>query len=76
MIGATCSWPKRQLLAILCDDWMRTLQKSLGLLPAELRAKVVGVCMDMKTGYRRVVERPLPNVVVADHFRVIQDANR
>lgn len=77
MVTVTCLWPRRQLLAILPHDRLSTLVEFLRGLPESIRARIRGVCIDLKEAWRQVVQRELPGVpVVADPFHVIQDANR
>jgi len=77
MITVTCVSPERHLLAILENDRKSTLRRFLQQLPAEVKARVVGVCIDMTRAFRKLVAEEFPHVViVADHFHVIQDANR
>ncbi|REJ36414.1 MAG: hypothetical protein DIU84_05915 [Bacillota bacterium] len=65
------------MLAILPDDRVKTLERFLQRLPVEVRQRIVGVCIDLKDSWRRVVQRQLPRAtVVADRFHVMQDANR
>ena len=67
----------RQLIAILPDQRQRTLRDWLRALPAEVRARIIGVCTDLKESYRSLLARELPDVaIVADHFHLIADANR
>jgi transposase len=65
------------LLAILPDQRQATLRACLRSLPEEVRQRVIGVCIDLKAGYRSVLRAELPGArVVADRFHVIADANR
>lgn len=66
-----------KVLAVLPNDRLKTLRDFLKDLPLQLRERVEGACVDLKEGFRKVVEEVLPKaLVVADHFHVIQDANR
>lgn len=77
MITITCLAPVRRLLAILPDDRLATLRAYLEGIPADIRARIVGVCIDMKMAWRKEVERCLPHAqIVVDRFHVMQDANR
>ncbi|MEX2355871.1 MAG: ISL3 family transposase [Thermaerobacterales bacterium] len=77
VITITCVWPKRRLLAILPDDRVRTLERFLRILPSEIKHRIVGVCLDMKPGWRKALGRQLPKAqIVVDRFHVMQDANR
>lgn len=76
VITITCL-STRQLVAILPNDRQATLRSCLRSLPPEVVARVAGVCIDLKAGFRSVVKEVLPGAeVVVDHFHVIQDANR
>ena len=67
----------RRLLAILPDRRVATLRAFLRELPAGVRARIEGVCIDLTAGYRAVLREELPGaLVVADRFHVIADANR
>jgi transposase len=77
MITVTCVWPERRLLAILPHDRLSTLVHFLRGIPESVRQRIVAVCIDLKEGWRQLIQRELPGVpVVADPFHVIQDANR
>ena len=77
MVTVTCVWPKRQLLAILPNDRIKTLERFLRQLPDSVRSRIRAVCIDLKEAWRHAVKRVLPGaVLVADPFHVIQDANR
>lgn len=66
-----------RLLAILPDQRQATLRDCLRSLPGDVRDRVVGVCIDLKAGYRSVLRAELPAArVVADRFHVVADANR
>lgn len=76
VITITCLTTHRPL-AILPDDRQTTLRSWLLALPEEIKARVVAVCTDLKEAFRKVIARVLPQAtLVADHFHVIQDANR
>jgi transposase len=77
VVTVTCVKPKRLVLAILPDDRVHTLERYLRALPPEVRARIRAVSIDLKHAWRRALQRALPGVaIVADHFHVIQDANR
>lgn len=77
MVTVTCVWPKQQLLAILPDDRIKTLERFLRQMPDSVRRRIRAVCIDLKEAWRHAVKRALPDaVIVADPFHVIQDANR
>lgn len=76
VITITCV-STRKVLAILPDDRQRTLREALRALPGEVRGRVTAVCIDGKESFRKVVRQELPGaLIVADHFHLIQDANR
>lgn len=76
VITVTCL-STRCVLAILPDDRQDTLRHYLQRMPEDIRARVAGVCIDLKASFRSVIEQELPGVsIVADHFHVIQNANR
>jgi len=67
----------RNLITILSDDRQQTLREALRAMPEEVRRRVAAVCIDGKESFRKVVREELPQaLVVADHFHLIQDANR
>jgi transposase len=77
MVTVTCVWPERQVLAILPNDRVHTVECFLRQMPESVRQRIRAVCIDLKEAWRQVVKRVLPHaVVVADPFHVIQDANR
>lgn len=76
VMTVTLLQPARQLVAILDDDRVRTLEAYLRGLLEETRAKIRWACTDMKPAFKKAVKRLLPATVVLDHFHVIQDANR
>lgn len=76
VITVTCLTTHR-LVAILENDRQKTLRDWLKKVPEDVRKRVVAVATDLKEAFRKVVYKMLPGaVVVADHFHVIQDANR
>lgn len=76
VITVTCL-STHQLVAILPDDRQESIRRYLRSIPAEVRERLVGVCIDLKASFRSVLQQELPGVtIVADHFHVIQDANR
>lgn len=76
VITVTCLSTHR-LVAILPNNRQATLRDFLRQLPQEVQERVTAVCTDLKPSYRSVIRRVLPQaVLVADHFHVIQDANR
>lgn len=76
VITVTCLSTHR-LVAILPDDRQDTLRQYLQSMPMEIRTRLAGVCIDLKASFRTVIQQELPRTtIVADHFHVIQDANR
>lgn len=76
VITLTCL-STHKVLAILPDDRQATLREALRAFPEEVRVRVAAVCIDGKELFRKVVRQELPQaLVVADHFHLIQDANR
>jgi transposase len=77
LVITVSSLAPRRLIAILPDQKQRTLQQWLRDLPEAIRERIAGICIDLRDGYRQMIERELPHAqVVADHFHVIADANR
>lgn len=77
LVITVTSLAPRQLIAILPDQRQKTLREWLRSLPETVRGRIAGVCIDLRESYRSLLLRELPDVpVVADHFHVIQDANR
>lgn len=76
VITVTCL-STHQLVAILPDDRQDSLRRYLRSIPRAIQARLAGVCIDLKAGFRTVLQQELPQAtIVADHFHVIQDANR
>jgi transposase len=67
---------QHRVLTLLPDDRCRTLELFLLEIPVAVREQIREVCIDMKEGFRKTIERCLPLAkVVVDPFHVIQDAN-
>lgn len=65
---------QKKLLAVGRDDRLATLTE---FLQKADKKRVSEVCIDMKMGYRKTIERELPGVrVTVDKFHVIAYANR
>lgn len=63
----------RRLIEILRNDRNTTLTAWLQNLPEEAKSLIQSVCIDMRQGYRSVVEDVLPGMpIVIDKFHVIQ----
>lgn len=67
---------QHRVLTLLPDDRCRTLEAFLLGISPHVREQIREVCIDMKEGFRKTIERCLPQAkVVVDPFHVIQDAN-
>jgi transposase len=67
---------QHRVLTLLPDDRCKTLETFLLGISPQVREQIREVCIDMKEGFRRSIERCLPQArVVVDPFHVIQDAN-
>ena len=67
---------QHRVLALLPDDRCRTLEAFLLGISPHVREQIREVCIDMKEGFHKTIERCLPLAkVVVDPFHVIQDAN-
>jgi len=67
---------QHRVLSLLPDDRCRTLEAFLMGIPSQVREQIREVCIDMKEGFRKSIQRCLPQAkVVVDPFHVIQDAN-
>ncbi len=65
---------KKKLLMIGRDDTLKTLTE---FLQKADQKRISEVCIDMKMGYRNVIERELPKVkITVDKFHVIAYANK
>ena len=65
-----------RLLEILKDDGQTTIARFLRNIPESVRKQIICVCMDMRFGFRSVVEHELPNIpLVVDKFHLIQHFN-
>ena len=61
----------RKLLAILKSDNQATLTKFICDIPSKYRDKIDDVCTDLRSSYRPVIERMLPNAILTvDRFHV------
>ena len=68
---------QRRLKSILPDDRQKSLREWLRAIPPNIKPKIKEVCIDLKELFLAVVSQELPLVdIVADHFHIIQDANR
>ncbi|MCL6563187.1 MAG: transposase [Firmicutes bacterium] len=77
LIAVALQAPDRRLLAILGDDRLRSLDAWFAQIPADVRARIRAVTVDLKRAYARVVQRWCPHAqVLAAPFPRVQDANR
>ena len=67
----------KKLLAILKSDSQATLERFISEIPAEYRDKINEVCTDLRSSYRTVVKKTLPQAdLTADRFHVETLARR
>jgi transposase len=67
---------QHRVLTLLPDDRCKTLESFLLGISPSVREQIREVCIDMKEGFRKSIERCLPQAkIVVDPFHVIQDAN-
>lgn len=67
---------QHRVLSLLPDDRCRTLEAFLMGIPVQVREHIREVCIDMREGFRKSIQRCLPQAkVVVDPFHIIQDAN-
>lgn len=61
----------KKLLAILKSDSQATLTKFIRDIPSKYRDKIDEVCTDLRSSYKPVIEKMLPNAILtADRFHV------
>lgn len=66
-----------RLLAILKSDDKNTLKRFLNNIPEKVKANILEVCIDLKLGYKHVIQECLPLAsIVADRFHVESLARR
>jgi len=66
--------PARRVLTILANDRIATRDAWFARLPADVRARIRGVCLDMTAAYRKAIQRACPHAqVVLDPFHLVQD---
>lgn len=76
MVTTITNLSKRKLAAILRDDRQKTISGYLANLPINIKERISEVCMDMRFGFRTVVEKELPKArIVVDPFHVVGAAN-
>lgn len=67
----------KKLLTVLKSDNQRTLERFIREIPREHRVKIDEVCTDLRSSYRTVVEKMLPQAALtADRFHVETLARR
>lgn len=77
MVTTITNLSKRKIIGILKDDRQETIRGYLSNLPITTKESIIEVCMDMRFGFRIVVEEVLPKAnIVVDPFHVIAAANR
>lgn len=77
MIITITDLSNKKLLAILKGDDQRTLEKFINEIPNKYRDKIDEVCTDLRSSFRPVVEKCLPNAMLtADRFHVETLARR
>lgn len=77
MVITVTNLSQHRLKSILPDDQQKSLREWLRAIPENIKPKIKEVCIDLKELFVTVVSQELPLVdIVADHFHVIQDANR
>jgi len=77
MVITITNLSQHRLKSILPDDQQKSLREWLRAIPENVRPKIKEVCIDLKELFLSVVSQELPLAdIVADHFHVIQDANR
>lgn len=65
-----------KLLGILPDDQQITIAKLFRNIPESVKKKILCVCMDMRFGFRSVVEKELQGIpIIVDKFHLIQHFN-
>lgn len=76
MVTTITNLSKRKLAAILKDDSQKIVSGYLSNLPINVKERISEVCMDMRFGFRTVVEKELPDAkIVVDPFHVVSAAN-
>jgi len=67
----------KKLLAVLKSDSQKTLEKFINEIPRKYRVKIDEVCTDLRSSYKTVVEKMLPQAnLTADRFHVEMLARR
>lgn len=66
--------PERRVLTILANDRIATRDAWFARLPADVRTRSRGVCIDMNAAYRKAIQRACPHAHgVLDPFHLVQD---
>ena len=69
--------PARRLLTILADARLATLDGWFARIPADVRARIRGIGIDMTSAYRKAIPRACPHAqVVRDPVHLLQDGTR
>lgn len=77
MVTTVGNITKHRLKGVLKSKRKDELKKILKSFSPSIKSLITEVVIDMCDLYRRAVEEVLPNtLIVADHFHIIQDANR
>lgn len=67
----------KKLLAVLKGDSQATLERFIDEIPSKYREKITEVCTDLRSSYKTVINRRLPNAMLtADRFHVETLARR
>ncbi len=67
----------KKILAVLKDDYKRTLVQYLNSWPLEAKNRVKEVCIDLKATYLHAIKESLPDaLIVVDRFHVVKEMNR
>lgn len=66
-----------RLKGILKDDRQSSLREWIRNIPDDIKQKIKEACIDMKSGFLKVLQEELPHTkVVTDPFHLVCDANR
>lgn len=77
MVITITNLSQRRLKGILPDDQQKSLGEWLRAIPPNIKPKISEVCIDLRESFASILRQELPlAAIVADHFHIIQDANR
>lgn len=77
LVGTITDLDNHKLLSILKTDRIKDIEKYFENIPIKQRNKIKEVCIDLKWGYKTIIEKCFKNaVVVADRFHVEQLVKR